>query len=153
MDKNIERHKSQSQKDLERLTDSLNGASGGLCLPILLQTGLTPSLDQLSQCLTQMCFENLQRWRTSLVLKLNNIFNKFSGDFCSCSSCSLFSLCTSGNNLAPSSPFKVNRRLEKWTNKPTKKKKKEQKKPTEIWQSYGMQRNPSNLISENRASP
>lgn len=153
MDKNIERHKSQSQKDLERLTDSLNGASGGLCLPILLQTGLTPSLDQLSQCLTQMCFENLQRWRTSLVLKVNNIFNKFSGDFCSCSSCSLSSLCTSGNNLAPSSPFKVNRRLEKWTNKPTKKKKKEQKKPTEIWQSYGMQRNPSNLISENRASP
>lgn len=130
MDKNIERHKSQSQKDLERLTDSLNGASGGLCLPILLQTGLTPSLDQLSQCLTQMCFENLQRWRTSLVLKLNNIFNKFSGDFCSCSSCSLSSLCTSGNNLAPSSPFKVNRRLEKWTNKPTKKKKKNKKKPT-----------------------
>lgn len=151
MDKNIERHKSQSQKDLERLTDSLNGASGGLCLPILLQAGLTPSLDQLSECLTQMCFENLQRWRTSLILKLNNIFNKFSGDVCSCSSCSLSSLCTSGNSLASSSPFKVNRRPEKQTNKQTNQEKK--KYTTEIWQSYGMQRNHSNLISENGASP
>lgn len=39
-------------------------------------------------------------------------------------------------------------RKNKQTNQPRKK-----KYTTEIWQSYGMQRNHSNLISENGASP
>ena len=46
------------------LTD-LWQASGCLYLPLLLHAGLTPNLDRASHCLTQMCLENFQGWRSS----------------------------------------------------------------------------------------